>query len=98
MGDYHATFCRAVEGATFSLTLIILENNYVQELNPNPSRFQDDDTNPVEQISWEDAKEFCLRLSKKTGKPYRLPSEAEWEYACRAGTEHNFIVEIQIKL
>ncbi len=39
---------------------------------------------PVESISWEDAKEFCNRLSKKTKRQYRLPTEAEWEYACRA--------------
>ena len=41
---------------------------------------------PVERVSWEDAKEFCRRLSLKEGKAYRLPTEAEWEYACRAGT------------
>ncbi|MEM6752115.1 MAG: SUMF1/EgtB/PvdO family nonheme iron enzyme [Cyanobacteria bacterium P01_C01_bin.38] len=45
---------------------------------------------PVEQISWYDAIEFCARLSKATGKKYRLPSEAEWEYACRAGTTTPF--------
>jgi len=41
---------------------------------------------PVEQVSWKDAKEFCRRLSKREGAQYRLPTEAEWEYACRAGT------------
>ncbi|WP_324628738.1 formylglycine-generating enzyme family protein, partial [Phormidium sp. CCY1219] len=41
---------------------------------------------PVERVSWYDAVEFCRRLSEKTGRVYRLPSEAEWEYACRAGT------------
>ena len=41
---------------------------------------------PVENVSWEDAKEFCNRLSKKTSREYRLPSEAEWEYACRSVT------------
>jgi formylglycine-generating enzyme required for sulfatase activity len=45
---------------------------------------------PVEQVSWYDAVEFCARLSKLTGKEYRLPSEAEWEYACRAGTTTPF--------
>jgi formylglycine-generating enzyme required for sulfatase activity len=56
-----------------------------KELNLNPSSFIGDNL-PVERISWEDAQEFCLRLSAATGKKYRLPSEAEWEYACRAGT------------
>ncbi len=41
---------------------------------------------PVEQVNWYDAIEFCARLSKLTVREYRLPSEAEWEYACRAGT------------
>src|SRR4028119_116143 len=40
---------------------------------------------PVEQVSWNNALEFCQKISQKTGKIYRLPSEAEWEYACRAG-------------
>lgn len=41
---------------------------------------------PVDSVSWDDATEFCRRLSGSTGRKYRLPSEAEWEYACRAGT------------
>jgi formylglycine-generating enzyme required for sulfatase activity len=56
-----------------------------RDLEPNPSHFKGDSL-PVEQISWEEAVEFCERLSKATGKNYRLPTEAEWEYACRAGT------------
>ena len=48
------------------------------------------DNRPVEDVSWEDAVEFCMKLSKKSGKDYRLPTEAEWEYACRAGTTHYF--------
>ena len=64
-------------------------------LNPDPSRFKfypqrdeivKGDLLPVEQVSWYDAIEFCARLRRLTGKKYRLPSEAEWEYACRAGT------------
>ena len=54
-----------------------------KELEPYPSTFNGY-THPVENVSWEDTKEFCGRLSKKTGKKYRLPTEAEWEYACRA--------------
>jgi formylglycine-generating enzyme required for sulfatase activity len=45
---------------------------------------------PVDRVSWNDAVEFCQRLSEKTGRAYRLPSEAEWEYACRAGTATPF--------
>jgi formylglycine-generating enzyme required for sulfatase activity len=60
-----------------------------RELNPDPSGFKGDDY-PVECVSWYDVVEFCARLSKKTGKDYRLPSEAEWEYACRAGTTTPF--------
>ena len=54
-----------------------------RKLNPDPSRFKGDNR-PVERVSWEEAVEFCQRLSAKTGTSYRLPSEAEWEYACRA--------------
>lgn len=60
-----------------------------KELNPDPSNFKGDNR-PVEQVSWEDAVEFCDRLSQYTGRTYRLPSEAEWEYACRAGTTTPF--------
>jgi len=45
---------------------------------------------PVERVSWNDAKEFVQQLSATTGKSYRLPSEAEWEYACRAGEAHEY--------
>ncbi len=59
------------------------------ELNPDPSRFKGDNL-PVERVLWREAIEFCERLIQHTGKPYRLPSEAEWEYACRAGTTSPF--------
>ncbi|GAA6620074.1 SUMF1/EgtB/PvdO family nonheme iron enzyme [Scytonema sp. NUACC26] len=59
------------------------------DLKPDPSHFKGA-KRPVEQVSWDDAIEFCARLSQKTGKNYRLPSEAEWEYACRAGTTTPF--------
>ncbi|QFS52260.1 formylglycine-generating enzyme family protein [Nostoc sphaeroides] len=60
-----------------------------RELRPDPSEFKGDDL-PVEQISWYEAVEFCDRLSKQTNRYYRLPSEAEWEYACRSGTTAPF--------
>ena len=56
-----------------------------RDLNPNPSYHHGDD-HPVERVSWHDAMEFCERLSRATGRIYTLPSEAQWEYACRAGT------------
>jgi formylglycine-generating enzyme required for sulfatase activity len=59
------------------------------EFNPEPSHFSGDDR-PVEQISWFDAQEFCARLSNFTNREYRLPTEAEWEYSCRAETTTPF--------
>jgi formylglycine-generating enzyme required for sulfatase activity len=60
-----------------------------QKLSADPSKFRGDNR-PVECVSWDEAQEFCARLSQATGKVYRLPSEAEWEYACRAGTTTPF--------
>jgi len=59
------------------------------KLKPDPSHFKGANR-PVENVSWDDAVEFCDRLSSHTKKSYRLPSEAEWEYACRAGTTTPF--------
>jgi len=55
----------------------------------NPSSFKGENR-PVEMVDWKDAKAFCERLSQRTGQTFRLPSEAEWEYACRAGTTTPF--------
>ncbi len=60
-----------------------------RELDPDPSHFKGDNL-PVETISWYEAVEFCDRISKHPERHYRLPSEAEWEYACRAGTTTPF--------
>ena len=60
-----------------------------RELDPDPSGFKGDRL-PVESVSWQRAVEFCDRLSAVTGRTYRLPTEAEWEYACRAGTTTPF--------
>jgi formylglycine-generating enzyme required for sulfatase activity len=64
-----------------------------RELEANPSLFSKEagsDQRPVEQVSWLAAMEFCRRLSQRTGRHYTLPSEAQWEYACRAGTSTPF--------
>lgn len=58
-------------------------------LNEDPSVHKGDNR-PVETVSWREANEFCERLSRKTGRRYRLPTEAEWEYAARAGTQTQF--------
>jgi formylglycine-generating enzyme required for sulfatase activity len=60
-----------------------------RDLKPDPAQFKGANR-PVEQVSWFDALEFCRRLSQRTGQRYGLPSEAQWEYACRAGSTTPF--------
>jgi formylglycine-generating enzyme required for sulfatase activity/cellulose biosynthesis protein BcsQ len=60
-----------------------------RDLKPDPSRFKGANR-PVERVSWLDALEFCRRLNQRTGQRYGLPSEAQWEYACRAGSTTPF--------
>jgi formylglycine-generating enzyme required for sulfatase activity len=68
----------------------VTQAQYEAVMRNNPSRFQNNPQNPVEKVSWNDAQAFCQKLSQITGKTYRLPTEAEWEYACRAGTTTRF--------
>jgi formylglycine-generating enzyme required for sulfatase activity len=81
MGKYEVT--QAQWRAVASLPKVEID------LNPSPSKFKGD-RQPIEQVSWDEAVEFCARLSNATGREYRLPSEAEWEYAARAGTQTPF--------
>jgi len=67
----------------------VTQAQYQAVMGANPSHFKGGNL-PVEQVSWNDAVEFCKRLSQKTGREYRLPSEAEWEYAARANTTTPF--------
>jgi len=67
----------------------VTQSQWYSIMGDNPSHWTGDDL-PVEQVSWEDALEFCRRLSDREGRLYRLPTEAEWEYACRAGTTTPF--------
>ncbi|MEH2413537.1 formylglycine-generating enzyme family protein [Nostoc sp.] len=67
----------------------VTQEQYQQIMGSNPSDFKGA-KRPVEHVSWNDAVDFCKKLSQKAGRKYRLPSEAEWEYACRAGTTTPF--------
>ena len=67
----------------------VTQAQYQAIMGTNPANFKGE-KRPVETVSWDEAVEFCEKLSQKTGKTYRLPSEAEWEYACRAGTTTPF--------
>ena len=81
---------------------VVTQEQYQLIMGKNPSEFKNETTKwlfvrenrnknrPVERLSWYDAVKFCTKLSKATGKEYRLPSEAEWEYACRAETTTPF--------
>ena len=79
----------------------VTQSQYAKVMGTNPSQFQGKRVNgstssfPVEQVSWNDAVRFCKKLSERSeeraaGRTYRLPTEAEWECACRAGTETSF--------
>ena len=67
----------------------VTQAQYEAVMGTNPSHFKGA-TKPVEPVSWNDAAEFCKKLSEKTRQAVRLPTEAEWEYACRAGTQTAF--------
>ncbi|MBD2137242.1 SUMF1/EgtB/PvdO family nonheme iron enzyme [Anabaena sp. FACHB-1237] len=67
----------------------LTQAQYQAIIGSNPSYFKGNNR-PVENVSWDDAVAFCQKLSQKTGKNYQLPSEAQWEYACRAGTTTPF--------
>jgi formylglycine-generating enzyme required for sulfatase activity len=63
----------------------VTQKQWREVMGTDPGFFRGDDL-PVEHITWDEAEEFCRRLSEREKKRYRLPSGAEWEYACRAGT------------
>jgi formylglycine-generating enzyme required for sulfatase activity/serine/threonine protein kinase len=67
----------------------VTQGQYRAIMGTNPSHFKGDNR-PVEKVSWNDAMEFCRKLSQRTGKTFTLPTEAQWEYACRAGTTGPF--------
>jgi formylglycine-generating enzyme required for sulfatase activity/tRNA A-37 threonylcarbamoyl transferase component Bud32 len=100
-------FLREEKGQTHEVTLTkpfymgtfeVTQAKYEQVIGTNPSTFKGAD-NPIETLSWEDAVEFCHKLSalpqeKAARRVYRLPTEAEWEYACRAGSQGAFSFDL----
>jgi len=75
--------------AFYMETTEVTQGQFKAMTGENPSFFSGDDL-PVETVTWEQAAEFCRKLSEREGRRYRLPTEAEWEYACRAGTTTPF--------
>lgn len=80
----HTVSLSSFEIGSFEIT----QAQYLAVMGTNPSENQGDgkDSFPVENVSWYNAREFCARLSAMTGRIFTLPSEAQWEYACRAGS------------
>ena len=83
----HSSSIRSIAMGKFEVT----QGQWQALMGSNPSHFtQCGQDCPVEQVSWDDAQVFIQRLNAKTGKSYRLPSESEWEYACRAGSRQEY--------
>ena len=64
---------------------LVTQKLWYEIMGNNPSYYKDQDECPVEKVSWNDVQDFISKLNSKTGKKFRLPSEAEWEYAARGG-------------
>src|SRR6185295_12837821 len=71
----------------------VTQEQWQAVMGDNPSNFKGANL-PVEKVSWNDAQDFLLKLNARDGYTYRLPTEAEWEYACRAGSMGDFAGEL----
>ena len=84
---HHVTFSKPFALGKYEVT----QAQWQAVMGKNPSYFKNCGGNcPVEQVSWDDIQQFIKKLNQKTGKRYRLPSESEWEYACRAGGRNEY--------
>ncbi len=84
---HHVTISKAFSMGKTEVT----QGQWRAIMGNNPSNFSNcGDNCPVEEVRWGDVQEFIEKLKAKTGKEYRLPSEAEWEYACRAGEQQEY--------
>jgi formylglycine-generating enzyme required for sulfatase activity len=68
----------------------VTQAQYRAVMGTNPSHFKDCDACPVENVSWDDAQAYLVKLNQMTGKTYRLPTEAEWEFAARVGNSYRY--------
>jgi formylglycine-generating enzyme required for sulfatase activity len=87
--DEHPAHAVTLTNAFYMGKFAVTQDQYEQIAGTNPSEFKAKD-NPVETVSWDNAETFCRKLSETTKRIVRLPSEAEWEYACRAGTSTTY--------
>jgi formylglycine-generating enzyme required for sulfatase activity len=81
-GSYTVTITKGLYMGVVPVT----QTQFKSVMGYNPAHFKGDENRPVEMVNWFDCQDFCKKLAELTGKPIRLPTEAEWEYGCRAGS------------